>query len=347
METQAARKKPATQRDVARRANVSTAVVSYVINNGPRPTSPAVRERVLQAIAELDYHPNAFARGLRARRTHTIGFVANDFYPLESFGSHYLASILSALTAELKAHGYYLLMYPLMIGEDLSPLDQLLRSERLDGVVVRLVQDPPATDALLDVIARSGVPAVCIERPGAARFGIRCVTYDDAAGAHAATSYLVGRGHTRIAHLHGDLRYATARARRQGFRQALIDAGLPVDHRLIRGCTWSTSRATREMRHLLAVDEPPTAVFAASDDIALGALEALRAAGRRVPADVALVGFDDIPLAQELTTPLTTVRLPLAEIGRHAARLLTGSNDERPAALTDVLPVKLIRRKSA
>ncbi|MGH2558002.1 MAG: LacI family DNA-binding transcriptional regulator [Thermomicrobiales bacterium] len=347
MDMKTDRRKPATQRDVARRANVSTAVVSYVINNGPRPTSPEVRERVLQAIADLDYHPNAFARGLRARRTHTIGFVANDFHPLESFGSHYLASILSALTAELKAHGYYLLMYPLMIGEDLTPLDQLLRSERLDGVVVRLVQDPPATDALLDLITRSGIPAVCIERPGAARFALRSVTYDDAAGAHAATSYLVDRGHTRVAHLHGDLRYATGRARLKGYKQALSDAGLPVDSHLIRGCTWSTSRATREMRRLLGIADPPTAVFAASDDIALGALEALRADGRRVPEDVALVGFDDIPLAQELTTPLTTVRIPLADIGRRAAHMLTHEGDEDRNALVDVLPVKLIRRASA
>jgi DNA-binding LacI/PurR family transcriptional regulator len=347
METKSGRKKPATQRDVARRANVSTAVVSYVINNGPRPTSPGVRERVLEAIAALDYHPNAFARGLRARRTHTIGFVANDFYALESFGSHYLASILNALAAELKSHGYYLLMYPLTIGEDLTALQQLLRSERLDGVVVRLVQDPPATDPLLDVISRSGVPAVCIERPGADRFAIRSVTYDDAAGAHEATSYLVGRGHTRIAHLHGDLRYATGRARFRGYKEALTDAGLAVDPALIRGCTWSTSRATKEMRRLLAVDNPPTAVFAASDDIALGALEALRAEGRRVPDDVALVGFDDIPLAQELTTPLTTVRIPLAEIGRRAARILTNSTANGPDSLVDILPVKLIRRKSA
>ncbi|MGH2533012.1 MAG: LacI family DNA-binding transcriptional regulator [Thermomicrobiales bacterium] len=341
------RQKRVTQLDVARRANVSTAVVSYVINNGPRPTSSEVRERVLQAIAELDYHPNAFARGLRARRTRTIGFVANDFHPLESFGSHYLASILSAMTAELKDHGYYLLMYPLMIGEDLAPLDQLLRSGRLDGVVVRLVQDPPATDALLDLITRSGIPAVCIERPGAARFGLQAVTYDDAVGAHEATSYLVTRGHTRVAHLHGDLRYATGRARLKGYKQALIDAGLPVDHHLIRGCTWSTSRATKAMRYLLNIDDPPTAVFAASDDIALGALEALRAEGRRVPDDVALVGFDDIPLAQELTTPLTTVRIPLADIGRHAARILTHDAGDGRDAIVDVLPVKLIRRKSA
>src|SRR5262245_61007012 len=112
------RKKRATLRDVAARANVSTAVVSYVINRGPRPTSLEVRERVLAAIAELDYHPNGFARGLRARRTHTIGFVTNDYHPLESMSSHYLGSMLNVLIAELKERGYYLLLYPLMIGED-------------------------------------------------------------------------------------------------------------------------------------------------------------------------------------------------------------------------------------
>src|SRR5215217_6822629 len=121
------RKKRATLRDVAARANVSTAVVSYVINNGPRPTSPEVRDRVLAAIAELDYHPNGFARGLRARRTHTIGFVTNDYHPLESMSSHYLASILNVLVTELKRRGYYLLHYPLIIDDHPAPHEDLLR----------------------------------------------------------------------------------------------------------------------------------------------------------------------------------------------------------------------------
>src|SRR5205823_451521 len=115
--------KRVTHRDVAQLAGVSTAVVSYVINNGPRPTSPEVRERVMKAIRELDYHPNAFARGLRAHRTNTIGFIVNDYYALTVFLSGYTAAILTGLTMQLKAHGYYILVYPMPIGEDLNDIE--------------------------------------------------------------------------------------------------------------------------------------------------------------------------------------------------------------------------------
>jgi LacI family transcriptional regulator len=114
------RSRRVTHRDVARRAGVSPAVVSYVVNNGPRATSAEARARVLRAIEELDYHPHAFARGLRSQRTHTIGFLARDYSPLDVFVSPYSAGVLTGLAAELKEHGYYLLVHPLLIGEDLT-----------------------------------------------------------------------------------------------------------------------------------------------------------------------------------------------------------------------------------
>src|SRR5690348_11904633 len=193
-----------THLDVARLAGVSPAVVSYVINNGPRATSAEARARVLAAIEELDYHPHAFARGLRSQRTHTIGFLARDYSPLDVFVSPYSAGILTGLAAELKEHDYYLLVHPLLIGEDLDAVGELLRSGRLDGVVVRLVEPAGGgNDALLELIAETGVPCVCLEQPAAARFGFHSVGFDSEAGAHAATAYLVGRGHRRVAHLQG------------------------------------------------------------------------------------------------------------------------------------------------
>jgi DNA-binding LacI/PurR family transcriptional regulator len=341
-------RKRITQRDVAERAGVSTAVVSYVLNNGPRPTSLDVRERVSRAIQELDYHPNGFARGLRSRRAHTIGFVTNDYNALDCFGSHYLSAILDALTAALKRQDNYLLIYPMPIGEDPEPLKRLLRSGRLDGVVIRVVQDPPATDALIAMIVETGLPSVIIERPASPQFGLRSVTYDDAAGARTATRHLLAQGHRRIAHMVGDLRYATAQARLEGYRQGLTEAGLEVDESLMRRTTWNMSQAVSETLSLLELPDPPTAIFAASDDLAIGALEALRTAGRSVPGDVAIIGFDDIPLAQEMTPPLTTIRIPLAEIGRQAAELLFARGESSLPATGSpvVLPVELIERAS-
>lgn len=343
-------KKRVTHQDVARAAGVSTAVVSYVINNGPRSTSPEVRERVLRAIRALDYHPNAMARGLRARRTNIIGYVVNDYSAMDVFTSSYGARILTGLTAELKQQQHYLLVYPMTIGEDLRALEMLLRSERLDGVVVRLVQDAPATDELLQMLADTHVPCVCIERPGSARFGIPTVTYDDCAGAEAATRYLIERGHRRIAHISGDQRYSTARARLAGYRQALADAGLPLDNTLVYGGDdWAPSIAEGGVDYLLGLPNPPSAIFAASDDFALRALDHLHSRGMRVPSDMALVGFDDVPAAADADPPLTTVRIPLMDMGQRAADLLIALVQEADGLARQIeqVPIELVVRASA
>jgi DNA-binding LacI/PurR family transcriptional regulator len=343
-------KKRVTHLDVAKRAGVSTAVVSYVINDGPRPTSPEVRERVMRAVQELDYHPNAVARGLRARRTNTIGYLVDDYSPLDVFVSPYSARILTGLTSQLKARGYYVLLYPMDIGEDMSDIELLLRSGRLDGLVVRLVQDPPETDALLEVIARTHVPCVCIERPGAARFGCSAVTYDDRHGAYAATSYLIAQGHYRIGHISGDRRYSTARARLDGYQRALADHGIAADDALIYGDDWAPETGRVGVARLLGLDRPPSAIFAANDNLAFNVIEELRTRGRRVPEDMAVIGFDDIELASEIAPPLTTVRIPLLEIGKRAADLLLDAvqaEHDDTGARSEILPVELVVRGSA
>ncbi|HVC83499.1 MAG TPA: LacI family DNA-binding transcriptional regulator, partial [Chloroflexota bacterium] len=149
-------KKRVTHRDVARMAGVSTAVVSYVINDGPRATSLEARRRVLDAIQTLSYHPSAAARGLRLQQTHTIGFISYDYYPGDAFFAPYNAGVLTGLTTALLAKRHYILPFPIGIGADLRGLHELLHSGRVDGVVVRLSQEPPITDSLLDMMAAAG-----------------------------------------------------------------------------------------------------------------------------------------------------------------------------------------------
>jgi LacI family transcriptional regulator len=197
------------------------------------------------------------------------------------------------------------------------------------------------------LIRSAGLPCVCIERPAAARFGFPAVTYDDAAGAYMATTHLLDTGHRRIAHLVGDLRYATAAARLAGYRRALAEAGIAVDESLICGGEWSTMLAAAETRRLLSLPDPPTAVFAASDDMAMGVLDTARDLGLSVPTDLAIVGFDDIALARDRTLPISTVRIPLEEIGRRAATLILANGDHKTGAPPEVLPVELIRRSSS
>jgi len=342
--------KRVTHMDVARRAGVSPAVVSYVVNNGPRATSPDARARVLTAIEELGYHPNAFARGLARQETHTIGFVMHDYVPSDMFAAPYTVAILSGLTSALKAKEHYTLIYPSMIDENLASLSALLHSGRVDGLVVRPVQESPASDPLMDVIAAARVPCVCIEHAAADRFGFPTLTYDDEGGAYAATQYLVARGHRRIGHLQGDVRYPAARARLDGYKRALVEAGLDRDEGLIQGNDWSSSDAAQGVRHLLESADPPTAIFAANDVRAMGAIMTLHERGYRIPEDVAIIGFDDIPLARDMTPPLTTVRIPLVELGRSAADIVLRLIEEPgagDAAVSRTLPVELVHRGTA
>ena len=345
----APQKKRITHQDVARLAGVSTATVSYVVNNGPRSTSPEARERVLKAIEDLDYHPNAFARGLRAGRTNTIAVIDNDYHAMTVFSSPYTAGILTGLTACFKANGYYILVHPVMVGEALSDTESLLHSGRLDGVVIRLVQDPPATDMLLELVASAGIPCVCIEVAAAPRFGFSAVTYENTGGGYAATSYLIAQGHRRIGYIGGDPRYITARGRLAGYRRALTDHGLPCDDALVTGGDWVASIAGPSVAQLMALEDAPTAIFAASDMIAFTVLEELRNRRVRVPEDIAVIGFDDIQLASEVTPRLTTVRIPLFELGQRAGNLILDlvQAEHDGAARAEILPVELIRRESA
>jgi LacI family transcriptional regulator len=153
---------------------------------------------------------------------------------------------------------------------------------------------------------------------------------------------LIGKGHRRIAHLEGDPRVASAQARKAGYGRALAEHGIPDDERLIRVAHWNMVEASIATRDLMQLAEPPTAIFAASDDMALGSLETLRAMGIRTPDEVAVVGFDGIPLGQSAMLPLTSIRIPLADIGQRAARTLIQGPERAPDLGSHVFPVELL-----
>lgn len=342
-----AKKRPTLQ-DVAKLAGVSTAVVSYVINAGPRPTSAEVQERVEKAVKALNYHPNAFARGLRSRRTKTIGYFVFDYDPLSLFMAQYSATILTGLTTRLKEKGYHILIFPIVIGEDLRDVDNLLHSERLDGIVLRLIDASAATTELLERIAAAAIPCVCIEEPVAEHFGFSSVTYDDRSGAYEATSYLLKQGHRRIGYIQGDLRYGSARRRLEGYQHALTDFGIPYDEALVQGAHWFTSTIGDSVAQLLALPTPPTAIFSASDNMAFVAINELRSHHFRVPDDLAVVGFDDVDFASKFFPTLSTVHIPLLEIGQQAAEIIVEhvETDDAAEARLHIFPVEFIPRAS-
>jgi LacI family transcriptional regulator len=304
---------------------------------------------VLRAIAELGYRPNALGRNLREQKTNMIGYIASDYDPRNVFTSSYNASILTGIVEEAKAQERYLLVYPIGVNEDLSQLEHLLLSGRLDSVVVRLVQDPPQSNKLVSLIAEAGLPCVCIERPCDPTFNFPSVMYDDVGGAYEATRYLIAQGHQRIAHLRGDLQYPSARLREEGYKRALTDAQISVDEQLIYGKTWNSRDATEGVSHFLRLADPPTAIFAANDDLALIAMQILCENNYQIPGDMALVGFDDIPMAQEITPCLTSVRIPLLDLGRKVVDLVLQQTmqPDVESAKTVTLPVELIHRETA
>ena len=315
MPTTSARRKRPTQADVARRAGLSQAMVSYVLNANPAVSVPEeTRARVLAAMHELGYVPNRTARSLRTNRTLTLGSIipdiANPFYPAFVRGIQDVAD----------HHGYDLIMYN--SDGDAAKERQCLHSAaqgRVDGVV-GVFFHAGARD--LAGLIEQGIFVVRLEavRKPPGELPLDNIFVDSLAAAHDAVAFLIGRGYRRIAMLGNTP--GPGEARQGGYRLALQAGGLPPRSEYIIPCDFTEAGGYGGMQALLALPRRPDAVFAANDLAAVGALAAVRAAGLRVPADVAVMGFDDIPLARQLTPPLTTVRQFQTQLGRRAAELL-------------------------
>jgi LacI family transcriptional regulator len=312
-------KKRSTNRDVAELAGVSTAVVSYVFNDGPRPVSAEIRTRVLEAAQALDYHPSAIARGLRKQTSSTIGFIVKDFTPQNTFLYPYTAGILTGLVDELKQHDYYLIVFPIGVGESVEQLRDLLRERRLDGVVVRFPDTPSADDQLLELLASSRLPSVFFERTIANHPSI---TIDEVTGATLATEYLIQQGHRRIAHIVGDLRMQSARTRLDSYTQTLSRYGIPYDPELVQGRSWYARDGAEAAHRLFDLVQTPTAIFAANDTLAYSAIQVAHERGLCVPQDVAILGYDDAPVENAMSSSLTTMQIPLEDMGRQAAKMI-------------------------
>src|ERR1041384_5245500 len=290
----------ATGREIAQLCGVSVATVSRVVNQ-PETVNEETRSRVLRVAKELDYRPNESARALSMKQSTMIGLVWDTDHRRPGWRHPYLQDLLIGLKSALSAHGYHLLMLATSgdsreVGASRAdPVGyvNMTRRHHLGGLV--LIDSGSDAEAFA-AFAQSGVPCVALD---VAVDGPRAtyVTSDNAGGARMATGHLAGLGHTRIATITGPPGNQPSRDRVAGYRTALQDAGLPArDEYVVAGDFYRTS-GTVAMQRLLALDDPPTAVFAAGDEMAVGALPAARAAGLRVPHDLAIVGFDDIEVA--------------------------------------------------
>lgn len=329
----------ATIKDVASRAGVSTATVSYVLN-GTGTVTVETRRRVMEAVAELDYQPNHAARSLRTR-SRTIGLVLPAL--ADRLADPAVAEIVAGLAQAAAARGYYLLLASLGPGEQAQALEaRLARSGRVDGLVLL---DMRADDGRAGALRAGGVPAV-YAGPELPEAGGPHVALDLEAGARAAAQHLVALGHRRVALIALPSELADSEPFYQGYTAALEAAGIEPDPTLIVEAGASQDDGFAAMQELLGMPEAPTAVLAASDALAFGAMHALRDAGRDVGRDVSLVGCGDVPLAAHTHPPLTTLRVPRQALGSALAQRVIALVEGGDGAAPRPLPLQLIVRRS-
>ncbi len=338
-------KKRATIKDVAARAGVSYQTVSRVINNQSGVTE-MTRSKVEQAIEALDYRPNLAARALPRRRSHIIGLIV----PYEAdylFRDPHLLAQISGIDAEANAQGYNLLLSTAG-GADtgLEAYERFIRNQVADGA---LVIETPALREGNQLLTQHKYPYVCLGynlgNPSA-----YFVHIDDKTGAITATRHLLEKGHRRIGVINGPFfnEVAWLKERLDGYRQALAEANIPFDPTLVVSGDYSRHSGQQATEQLLALSPPPTAIFAFNDRMAMGAIWAIRAAGLRIPHEMAVVGFDDIPTAADFTPSLTTVKQPGKKLGQVATQILFKLIAGEPVEQREtILPAELIVRQSS
>jgi LacI family transcriptional regulator len=341
--TRSERRKRPTQADVAQRAGVSQAIVSYVLNERSAEVAEETRERVLQAIDDLGYVPDGAARSLRTRKTMTLALIipdiTNPFYPAMERGIQRVA----------EEHGYDLIVSNTdgIAEKESHALHSLLRGH-VDGAVMTPFQ---VDHARIRAAVNAGI-AIAMNIPAneeLMKVGVDFVNSDTYPAARMAVEYLIERGHKRIGMIAGIPGTPPREQRVSGFIDTLRRHGLPHDDLLIRGADYREAGGYEAMIELLKLDPRPTAVFAANDLMALGAMIAIREAGLSIPNDMAIIGLDDIPAARLVHPALTTVAQHAEVIGTIAANLVISRlSGLAPSAGRFVEePVELIVRDSA
>ncbi|RLC68777.1 MAG: LacI family transcriptional regulator [Chloroflexi bacterium] len=331
-----------TIKDVARLANVSIATVSYVLNNSGL-VSEATRARVLAAVEELGYRPSIIARSLKGKHTHMLGFVLSPFarQPQDPFFNEFL----SALADTAASFDYHVAVTTTAdLSSERKTYEDMVRDRRVDGFIVA---DTRPDDERLAYLVTAGFPFVAFGRP-ANELDFPYVDVDGRAGVKRAVQHLIDLGHRRIGLIELSPALVCRMHRRQGYETALQENGLPLQPELIAVGGLTEKDGYLAMSGLLDLARPPTAVIAGNDLMAVGAMNAIRDRGLAVPDDVAIIGFDDIPLASYVRPTLSTLRQDFYGIGERLVRmlmaLLRGEEMTEPQKILE--PTLIIRESS-
>lgn len=327
----------ATIRDVAKAANVSISTISHVINE-TRYVSPDTRERVLAAMKQLNYQHNRVASSLRNRKTYTIGVL------LPNSANPYFAEILAGIEAACFEQDYHIIMGN---ANDDPEREQsylkVLLSRQVDGI---LLISTGAFDDSIHLLRENKTPVVMVDR-STELAAVDEIFTDNQGGGRQATAYLLGLGHRVIGCVTGPSFLTPSAARVQGYRDAFAAAGIARDESWIVTGDFQHESGYQAAQKLLALPNRPTAIFACNDLMAIGVVAALQDAGLRVPGDVSVIGYDDIPLASYYNPRLTTIAQPARDLGHLAVeRLFERFDDPDVPTRRDMLPVSLVERDS-
>jgi LacI family transcriptional regulator len=330
-----------TMRDVAERAGVSTQTVSNVLNGRPV-TREATRRRVQDAIRELGYEPDAMARALRLRRSHTLGLLIEDESRL-ALRDPLHALLLTGMVERARKRDHAVSVIVASPDETERRVEQLVRQGFLDGILLSLQGAEGERPAFASRLAASSMPMVALEQRMHVP-GVRTVAADNEAGAAGVAELLLELGHRRLAFLTGAVRWPAPERRLAGFSETARAAGVEVS--VWHAPTWSIESAREVARGLLARGDRPTAVAAANDVLALGVVQAGFDAGLDVPRDLSVVGFDDFDFASLVRPSLTTVRLDAIAMGEWAADTLIEEASGKEPVGDLILPTELVVRDS-
>jgi LacI family transcriptional regulator len=334
---------PATIEDVAKLADVSIKTVSRVINNEPF-VAEATRAKVMTAMQELGYAPNISAQRLASGRSRVIGLVSQ--FAFHNITWDYVNSVQLGVLEECRKHEYGMLINPCDSErpEDQQGILRLVAQRKVDGFILI----PPADNStsLLEELQARRIPFVRLA-PRDRQSPWPYVTPDDRQGAYDMTQHLLSQGHKRIGFIIGDSRHQASHDRLAGFRDALEAHKVQLDATLVQQGDFTFASGIACGRALLEARPRPTAIFAGNDNMAVGVLAVAHQLGISVPEDLSVAGFDDVPLAQQLWPPLTTVRQPIRELAQWATGLLIDLIEETPLSTAHhVLATELVIRES-
>ena len=331
-----------TINDIARLANVSKRTVSRVLNDSPR-VLPETRAKVQSIIEEVGYVPDPQARGLAFRQSFLVGFV------YDNPNSHYVTDMLQGTLGALREVGYELVVHPCHRRAPgfLADVRNLVQRQKLFGVVL-----PPSVsedEPLIEMLNELGVPytriaAVALDLPS------KMVVTNDHLGAAEAARHLADLGHAHIAHISGPATSRSTQERRAGFAKGLAERGLSFDPAFLVEGGFTFESGIVCAKQLLSLTPRPTAIFAANDEMAAGVYLAAHEAGLEIPKDLSVIGYDDSPIVSKLWPPLTSVRLPIREMGSMAARKLlaqTSGEESAEVAAYAVTPTLVLRRSAS